>query len=207
MCGSPGNRFHGGTISTGSLIINGFTYDLSTWNHPAVGVFNGSQNPLYVEPWEAAGKDASFLFQKVNQECLGLITAASGSAIPINDAGMLGWYFPCNVRSQNASTTVDATNSTSSYLCHTSDEARDQYAALPKSGSIYYTWEDVHDPNRDLIVYQECVLLPALDHARVCRGRRLTVTCSSPPPPLQLRPRPVAARLAPRLAGPVAGVL
>jgi chitin synthase len=157
VCGTPGNRVHGGEISTGSLIINGFTYDLSTWNHPAVGVFNGSQNPLYTEPWNAAGKDASFMFQNVNKHCFGLITKAEGSSVADDATGALGWYFPCNLRGQNGTANVDATNATSAYTCHIGNGARDQYDKLPKSGSIYYTWDDVHDPRRNLVVYQECV--------------------------------------------------
>lgn len=154
-------RYHGGSIGTGSLIINGFSYDLSTWNHPPAGPFNGTQNPLYTDPFNAAGMDASFLFQNVNHECLGLINAASGSSVFTNDQGGLGWYFPCNLRSQNASTTVNADNATSDYLCHLTEEARTEYAGLEKSGSIYYTWEDIHDEQRDLVVYQEYVFRPS----------------------------------------------
>lgn len=73
VCGVPELRYHSGQIPNGSLIINGYTYDLGNWNHPSTappvgrGTFNGSQNPLFMEDWMAGGKDASFLFQQVRE--------------------------------------------------------------------------------------------------------------------------------------------
>ena len=84
VCGKPANRFHGGAIGDefigkGSVTINGFDYNFENFRHPAVGPFNGSQNPVLDPSWNLAGNDASFLFQNVNHNCLGLITKASNS--------------------------------------------------------------------------------------------------------------------------------
>lgn len=107
--------------------------------------------------------DASFMFQNVNKNCFGLITKAEGSSVADDATGALGWYFPCNLRSQNQTTSVNANNASSPYTCHLN--ARGEYDKLPKSGSIYYTWDDVHDPRRNLVVYQECVC-PVLSDCR-----------------------------------------
>ena len=56
---------------------NGFAYDLSQFDHPKAGPFDGTTNPLFVGNWGAAGNDISFLFQNVGDSCQGLITKAS----------------------------------------------------------------------------------------------------------------------------------
>ncbi|KAF7336695.1 Glycosyltransferase family 2 protein [Mycena venus] len=112
VCGSPPNRYHGGAIGTdfigsASVVINGYDYDFSTFKHPAAGTtFDGTTNPLFTGGWDLGGNDASFLFQNVNQNCLGLITKPSGSDIA-SSGEELQWYFPCNVRSQYGSTSPE----------------------------------------------------------------------------------------------------
>ena len=97
VCGTPSNRTLAGTVQEGTLIINGYTYDLGNWFHPSVGEFNGSQNPLFTEDYMAGGKDASFMFQKVNENCRGIIRPSNDTGIsPIDrTAGTMAWYFPC----------------------------------------------------------------------------------------------------------------
>lgn len=152
VCGTPPNRYHAGSIQTGSLIINGYAYDLGDWNHPSGGPFNGSQNPLFMDSWKAGGMDASFMFQKVNENCLGIIEPATGATID-HSGERMGWYFPCNLRSQNGST-PNLTNITSAYTCHTADSARNQYHALKPEGQVYYDWADLKNSDRNLAVYQ-----------------------------------------------------
>lgn len=155
VCGTPSNRYHGGHIENGSLIMNGHSYDLSDWDHPAAGPFNGTENPLYMETWDAGGKDASFMFQHVNDHCLNIIKPTNDTGITVDSTKTeMGWYFPCNLRPQNGTNTVDAVNVTSSYTCHTSTTARKSYSSLKISGQVYYTWDDVKNQDRNLAVYQ-----------------------------------------------------
>ncbi|KAJ7274309.1 chitin synthase-domain-containing protein [Mycena haematopus] len=163
VCGSPPNRYHGGAIGTdfigaASVVINGYDYDFSTFNHPAAGTtFDGTTNPLYTGGWDLGGNDASFLFQNVNQHCLGLITAASGSDIA-SSGDTLQWYFPCNIRSQYGTTSPNATGYASSTNCHTSSTARSDFGAMRPQGQVYFTWDDVRNTSRNLAVFEENVL-------------------------------------------------
>lgn len=93
VCGTKTTRLHAGSVQSGSLIVNGYAYDLSTWNHPRGGPFNGTQNPLFMQSFQAGGKDASFMFQNVNQHCLGLIKPTASSGIP-HRGEQMDWYFP-----------------------------------------------------------------------------------------------------------------
>lgn len=158
VCGNQPLRIKGGEANNGSLIVNGYDYDLSTWKHPeALPTFNGSTSPLYMDEWMAGGKDASFLFQKVNQHCKGIITLAQGSGI-INQNGNLAWYFPCNLRDQNGTSTVNKTGYADSTNCHANQNTRDQFAAYKQTAQIYYTWDMVANTQRNLAVYKSVVI-------------------------------------------------
>ena len=158
VCGTQKLRIRGGGANNGSLIINGYDYDFSTWKHPvALPEFNGSVSPLYQDEWMAGGKDASFLFQNVNKNCKDVITAASGTGISVKD-GDLGWYFPCNLHDQNGTSAINKTGYSENKNCHTSDSARNQFAAIVPTAQIYYTWDMVTNPSRNLAVYRSVVL-------------------------------------------------
>ncbi|KAE9388610.1 glycosyltransferase family 2 protein [Gymnopus androsaceus JB14] len=163
VCGTPPNTFHGGAIGdenigTSSVTINGYDYDFSNFKHPAAGsTFNGSTNPLITGGWDLGGNDASFLFQNVNQNCLGLITRASGSSIT-GSGNDLDWYFPCNVKSQYGTTSPNTTGSDSTTNCHASSTARTDFSEMSPQGQVYFTWSDVHSTNRSLAVYEAQVL-------------------------------------------------
>ena len=158
VCGTPPDRFHGGNIGDGfignsSVVIHGYDYDFSKFHHPKVGRFDGNANPVLQTPWNLGGNDASFFFQKVNQNCLGLITKSSTSTI--TGSGVhLDWYFPCNAYSQYGSKSVNWTDYGSSTNCHTSSKARTSFAGIKPQGQVYYTWQDVQNSNRNLAVYQ-----------------------------------------------------
>lgn len=162
VCGTPSNTFHGGAIGndnigTSSVTINGYDYDFSNFKHPAAGsTFNGSTNPLITGGWNLGGNDASFLFQKVNQNCFGLITRASGSSI--NGTGdTLDWYFPCNVKSQYGTTSPNTTGYDSSTNCHFLPAALTDFSEMTRQGQVYYTWDDVKSTNRSLAVFETYV--------------------------------------------------
>jgi chitin synthase len=158
VCGSPPNTYYGNSIGSSSVVINGYDYDFSTFNHPASGtLFNGSTNPLYTGGWDLAGNDASFLFQNVNQHCFGLITEAPDSNITSDSAGP-EWYFPCNVRSQFGTISPNTTDYASSTNCHTSSAARSGLSAMKAQGQVYYAWTDVRNTSRNLAVFESCAM-------------------------------------------------
>ncbi|KAI0673927.1 glycosyltransferase family 2 protein [Trametes maxima] len=157
VCGTQPNRFQSGTIDTASVIIHGYDYDFSKFNHPAVGPFNGKTNPLFEGGYGAAGADISFLFQNVNQNCRQFMKKAANSSISGSD-GSLDWYFPCNVYNQYGTSGVNLTGYDSGTFCHASSKARSQLANLKPQGQVYYTWDNIHNSTRNLAVYESTVL-------------------------------------------------
>lgn len=159
VCGTPADRFHGGAvgeqnIGQGSVTINGFDYDLGEFKHPAVGQFDGNTNPLFEGGWGAAGNDLSFMFQKTNQNCLGLITKSGSSSIS-GDGNNLDWYFPCNVISQYGNSGVNFTGYDQGTNCHASNKAKQAFEQLGGAkGQVYLTWDDVTKSGRNLAVYE-----------------------------------------------------
>lgn len=158
VCGTPPNRYHSGQIENSSVIIHGYDYDFSNFKHPQSGsVFNGQTNPLIQGGWGLASADASFMFQNVNKNCFGLISKANSSSISGN-SGNLDWYFPCNVYNQYGTSGVNLTAYESNTNCHVSATARSQLAAMRPLGQVYYTWADVSNPQRNLAVFESCVV-------------------------------------------------
>ncbi|PPQ75362.1 hypothetical protein CVT24_013149 [Panaeolus cyanescens] len=163
VCGKPPNRFHGGAIGddfigNGSVVIHGYDYDFTAFRHPQAGTtFNGTTNPLITGGWNLGGNDASFLFQKTNQNCQGFISRAAGSGITGN-GNFLDWYFPCNIFSQYGSTGGNLTGYDTSTNCHLSPRSRDLLQQVPVLGQVYYTWDDVKSPQRNLAVLESTVL-------------------------------------------------
>ncbi|KAI0830869.1 glycosyltransferase family 2 protein [Trametes gibbosa] len=170
VCGTQPNRFQTGTIDKASVIIHGYDYDFSKFNHPAVGPFNGKTNPLFEGGYDAASSDISFLFQNVNQNCRQFIKKAANSTISGSN-GNLDWYFPCNVYNQYGTSGVNLTGYASSDACHTSSSSRTQLAAIKPQGQVYYTWDNIHNSTRNLAVYESSVidlgLLQWLDRSQV----------------------------------------
>ena len=168
VCGVQPLRIKGGEVRNDSVVIHGYDYDLGKFQHPAVeGVFNGTQNPLYMDQWMAGGTDLSFLFQKVNQRCRGIITPADNSGIR-HDGDLMAWYFPCNIHSQygtSASSPVNLTGIEEGTNCHTSNAGQDAYRALAAdpTAEVYYTWGQVRNESRNLAVYKSYVNLFALN--------------------------------------------
>ncbi|EPQ60084.1 hypothetical protein GLOTRDRAFT_108791 [Gloeophyllum trabeum ATCC 11539] len=158
VCGRPPNRYHAGQITNGSVIIHGYDYDFTRFKHPnAPPMFDGTTNPLETGGWNLAGNDASFLFQKVNQNCAGLIKKGSASSIT-GSGNNLDWYFPCNVYNQYGTSPANLTGYEDSTNCHTSSTARSGLAQMNPMGQVYYTWDDVKNSSRNLAVYEQSVL-------------------------------------------------
>ena len=154
VCGTPPVRFRTGTVGNGSVIIHGYDYDFSKFRHPAAGsTFNGQTNPLLEGNWGVAGADISFMFQNVGGHCRGLITAASNSSIPSAN-GDLQWYFPCNVFNQFGTSGLNLTGYDSPTNCHVTSNARQLLSQIAPQGQVYYTWDDVKNPARNLAVFE-----------------------------------------------------
>lgn len=145
-------------VSTGYLIINGRAFDLTSSKHPKVAGISSGSNVLY-PPINAGGMDASFLFQNVNGNCKGLIEPRDNNTIPTNDDDELAWYMPCRLFEQDGSSEVNRTEAYyDGWACHTSAIARKAYYNLKSSGDVYFTWDDVKNSSRNLVVYSGNVL-------------------------------------------------
>ena len=159
VCPSNGDvRLRVNEVGNGYMIIHGKAYDLTRSRHPlARGVPSGA-NVLFDLPEKHGGQDGSFLFQNVNGACKGLITAKDNSGIP-NVNGNLGWYFPCRTFNQDGSTKANTTFlEYEGYQCHTSDNARKAYYGLRNAGDVYFTWNDIRNTSRNLMVWGGDVL-------------------------------------------------
>jgi chitin synthase len=163
VCDNTGSRFRTGTVQGGSMIFHGYDYAMDTFQHPAANGIATNSNPLYSD-WAAGGKDGSFMFQKVNQNCKGIITRGTRSQIPYDArTGDLGWYFPCNIYDQYGSTPVNSTGYGAGQLCHTRNSARNLFdegryrnvsGGFVWQGPVYYTWDDIKNSSRNLGVYK-----------------------------------------------------
>lgn len=159
VCGSSVLRLKNNEVSTGYMIINGKAFALDSSSHPAAAGIEAGANVLY-PPINAGGMDGSFLFQNVNGNCKGLINPKEDCSIPYDDEGNLAWYFPCKLYSQDGSTSPNFTKSEyyDGWACHTSQAARDAYYSLKPAADIYFTWDDIRNNSRNLVVYNGHVL-------------------------------------------------
>lgn len=158
VCSGERIRMRNNEVNTGYLIINGKAYDLTSSSHPEAAGVPGGSNLLY-PPFNAGGQDASFLFQNVNGNCKGLITPRENCTIPFTGED-LAWYMPCKLFSQDGSSSPNFTTSEyyDGWACHTSESARNAYYSLKSNGDIYFTWDDIKNSTRNLVVYSGNVL-------------------------------------------------
>jgi chitin synthase len=155
VCPSGGNaRLRTNHVDKGYLIAHGKAYNLLHSKHPRARNVGNNANVLFDLPEKHGGQDASFLFQNVNGACKGLITAKPNAAIHTDGKGNLAWYFPCRLFNQDGSTKPNATfEEYTGYMCHTSDDARNSFYKLRDSGDVYFTWDDIRNSTRNLMVW------------------------------------------------------
>ncbi|ODQ77087.1 glycosyltransferase family 2 protein [Babjeviella inositovora NRRL Y-12698] len=157
VCQDTTPRVRNNEIDSGFLIINGRTFDLTSSQHPAAAGISNGANVLY-PPVNAGGMDASFLFQNVNGNCKGLIVPRDNCTIPF-DGEELAWYMPCRLFSQDGTTEANFTTEYyDGYACHTSAFAREAYYGLEVSADVYFSWHDLKNTSRNLVVYSGNVL-------------------------------------------------
>ena len=156
--GGP-SRLQINQVGSGYMIFHGKAYDLTRSRHPLARGISGGGNVLWDMDEPHGGQDGSFLFQNVNGKCKGLITAAENSDVPTDDDGNLAWYFPCNTFNQDGSSSPNASvGYYLGYSCHTSRNARDAFYSLQSSGDVFFTWDDIRNSSRNLMVYSGDVL-------------------------------------------------
>ena len=160
VCGTPGLRLKTNHVDGGYMIFHGKAYNLDGSQHPAARGILENQNVLYdLTGQRYGGMDGSFMFQNVNGACKGLITRAEKSDVPTNDNGDLAWYFPCNAFAQDGSTKPNLTIPYYlGYSCHTTENGRKAFYGLRNNGEVYYTWDDIKNSSRNLMVYTGNVL-------------------------------------------------
>lgn len=160
VCGRQATRYRTGTVPGGSMIFHGYDYSMDQFQHPGAAGIQENSNPLFSE-FNAGGMDGSFLFQKVNQKCYGILTPTPTTDIPV-DGFRMGWYFPCNMYNQYGTSDYNLTGYSTGELCHTSNQARSQFAdttkdrflGMKREGPVYYLWDDIRNETRNLAVYQ-----------------------------------------------------
>lgn len=174
VCGQPGLRLRVNHVDSGYMIFHGSAYDLSRSQHPAAKGITNNANVLYDLQEKHGGQDGSFLFQNVNGKCKDLITLSANSDVPTNSAQDLAWYFPCHPFNQDGSS---APNKTwpyyLGYSCHTIADARKAFYGLQSAGDVYFTWDDIKNTSRNLMVYSGNVL--DLDLLNWFNGTEVTV--------------------------------
>ena len=159
VCGTPAVRLRVNKVDGGHLIVHGSAYDLSMSKHPAAKGIRSGANVLWDLQEPNYGQDASFLFQQVNGKCKDLITLAPGSDVPTNGDNELAWYFPCKTFKQDGSSKPNTTTlEYLGYSCHTIANSRTSFYGLKASGDVYFTWDDIKNSSRNLIVYSGNVL-------------------------------------------------
>ena len=158
-----GPRLRINKVTAGFMIFHGLAYDLSESRHPLARGVSENSNVLFDGDEKQGGRDGSFLFQNVNGACKGLITATEDSDIPTNDEDEMGWYFPCRPFNQDGSTPPNTTEPFySGWSCHTSRDGRETFYDLDPYGEVYFTWDDIRNDSRTLMVWGGNVLDLAL---------------------------------------------
>ncbi|RCH94197.1 Chitin synthase, class 3, partial [Rhizopus stolonifer] len=158
VCPVPPLSVHGGQVSPGYLIINGWAYMLAEWEHP-VGPTDETTNILY-PPINAGGMDASFLFQTLHPECDSVF-------IPLQQGQPI--YFPCQLFNPNKTEAPLSSQFMNRTGCHFSTNARNLYdrfqiqgipkktGGFDKAARVFYDWEDVKSGD-SLAVYNGDIL-------------------------------------------------
>lgn len=161
VCGQPATMLRVNHVDNGYMIFHGLAYNLENSKHPAAKGILVDQNVLYDLGADQSygGMDGSFMFQNVNGACKNHITLAPNSDVPTNAEGDLAWYFPCNAYKQDGSSKPNMTIPYYlGYGCHTTVDGRGAFYHLRSSGEVFYTWEDIKNKSRNLVVYSGSVL-------------------------------------------------
>ncbi|SMN21441.1 similar to Saccharomyces cerevisiae YBR023C CHS3 Chitin synthase III, catalyzes the transfer of N-acetylglucosamine (GlcNAc) to chitin [Maudiozyma saulgeensis] len=160
LCNYSRQRLLHSEVAPTYIVINGAAYE---YMHN----YSNEDNPDYIMvtedslygPSKYGGKDASFLFQNVNGNCQGLITPRNNCTIPIDEEKNIAWYFPCLVLPTDPlSNVTDKNTKINPRDCHLSNITRSTFYELESEADVYYTWQEVKNDTRNLVVYNGDVL-------------------------------------------------
>jgi chitin synthase len=144
-------------VDKGYMIFHGKAVNLAFSHHPLARGVQADANVVF--DLNYGGMDGSFLFQNVNGACKGLITRKDSSSMPTNSNDDLAWYFPCVATNQDGSSQPNFTTPLyNGYMCHTSTTARTTFYDLAYYGDVFFTWNDIRNKSRNLMVYKTDVL-------------------------------------------------
>jgi chitin synthase len=153
VCPRPPLSFRIESINSGYVVIHGWAYLLSSWNdHPPIAGITDKPTSVIPEPIQAGGKDASFLFQNINQHCASIIIPKTpGVTVGKGDTPA---YFPCQLIENNQIPSPSTySNITACHIKPSSHEIiktmRDNGVLnseghYDKAGRVYYDWSDVN---------------------------------------------------------------
>lgn len=164
VCSAPSHRLQINRVDMGYLIFQGRAYNFEREGNihppaPGIPTIRGKTGAHLLWDLGEGGKDASFMFQNVNGECKGLIERTANSVVPTDDKNNLAWYFPCKTFNQDGSTQPNMTWEFGPGVgCHTTQIARESYYNLKVTGDVYFTWDDIKNKSRNLVVYSSNVL-------------------------------------------------
>lgn len=164
VCSAPSQRLQINRVGLGYMIFQGRAYNFEKEGNihppaPGIPVIPGKSGAHILWDLGQGGKDGSFMFQNVNGQCKGLIELADNSIVPTDSNNNLAWYFPCKTFNQDGSTQPNMTWEYGPGVgCHTSLLARQDFYDLKVAGDVYFTWDDIKNKSRNLVVYSSNVL-------------------------------------------------
>ncbi|CCD22878.1 chitin synthase CHS3 NDAI_0A07240 [Naumovozyma dairenensis CBS 421] len=158
VCGDQKLRLRNNEISASYITINGKAYELDATGRADGTDLEAGEKKIY-GPWTAAGKDASFLYQNVNGNCLDIIVPKEDSIIPHDEENKLAWYFPCRLINQDGSSKPNFTTiNYPGWGCHTTEDERKAYYNMQSVADVYFSWDDIKNSSRNLAVFNGHVL-------------------------------------------------
>lgn len=93
VCPRPPLNFRMEEINNAYVIVHGWAFLLNSWNaHPPIAGITDKATNVLEEPINAGGKDASFLFQNLNNQCKAIILPKSLNSV-VGQGSLLS-YFP-----------------------------------------------------------------------------------------------------------------
>ncbi|KAJ1679630.1 Chitin synthase, class 3, partial [Spiromyces aspiralis] len=145
-------------INEDSVVINGYSYNISRYMHPASSE-TGDQPTLLVNQPDnkvnASFMDLSLMFQNPNANCKGILKYQKDF---MNSDQNVGYIFPCQmVAIDTTSDKIDTGANFNTALCHNKQNQRNALAKLERK-PVYYTWEDINRKGQYMSIYNGMVL-------------------------------------------------
>ncbi|KAI9279963.1 chitin synthase-domain-containing protein [Umbelopsis sp. AD052] len=153
VCGREPARIRPTGVSNNQIVISGRVFDLDGFGHTTDVTGIPPSGDIRDPPLSAGGKDLSFMFQVVNNNCKGIF-------IPLKDddgKGNVVNYFPC-VPIDLYAPSVNGTENAKNSGCHVSVKARTALKSLKLVGDVYYNWTDIQKPKTSLVAFNGNVL-------------------------------------------------